>query len=187
MGYTVFRSGGTKDSAYEAYVRLLRQHGVDLGRLPRVPEPGMGHRWLYVWSTEEEARAFADELGERTGDPAWEVLPVAAPPSEGPLGPVLIQLVRQGVGLTFALHPLSRATLQSAFPAAVGVSSIFIDALRWDDFRRTRGRLSDLIREIAPTLTGVGIERLEELGYAVIDYDQEKTLVSVPPAEVAQR
>ena len=36
MGFTVNRRDGyTKDAEFEAYARLLRQQGVDLGRLPR--------------------------------------------------------------------------------------------------------------------------------------------------------
>ena len=36
MAYTVTRDGGTKDAEFEAYARLLRQQGVDLGKVPRV-------------------------------------------------------------------------------------------------------------------------------------------------------
>src|SRR5258708_325587 len=118
MGFTVTRAGGTKDNEFEAYARLLRQQGVDLGRLPRVPEPGTRRRWLYVWDTKAQAQAFADELKKRTDDPAWKVIPVNVPPSEGPMGPVLIQLARRGDGLIFAVHPLSQAMIRSAYPTA---------------------------------------------------------------------
>ena len=125
MGFTVNHLGGTKDAEFEAYVRLLRQTGVDLGKLPRVPEPGpQKRRWLYVWSTEQAAQDFATELKERTGDPDWEVVQTPSPPSEGPMGPLLIQLVRQANELTFALHPLSRAMLQSAFPDAATAPTV---------------------------------------------------------------
>ena len=40
MGFTVTYQGGTKDVEFEAYARLLRQKGVDLAKLSRVPEPG---------------------------------------------------------------------------------------------------------------------------------------------------
>ncbi len=71
MGYTVTHRGGTKDVDFEEYARLLRQRGADLARLRRVPEPGTGRRWLHVWGSEAEAKAFADELNERTGGSAW--------------------------------------------------------------------------------------------------------------------
>ncbi len=186
MGFAVFRPGGTKDHEFEAYARLLRQQGVDLGRLPRVLEPGTGRRWLYVWDNEAKAQAFANELKKRTGDSAWEVIPVNAPPSEGPMGPVLIQLARRGDGLIFAIHPLSRAMIQSAFPDVFGVNTVSIDTERWYDFRKTRGTLPDMVRQIAPTLTGLTSEQLETLGYAVIDDQSDDTLVFVPPAEAAQ-
>jgi hypothetical protein len=39
MGFTVTGPEGTKDAEFEAYARLLRQHGKHLGNLPRVPDP----------------------------------------------------------------------------------------------------------------------------------------------------
>src|SRR5437016_878439 len=74
MGFTVAHQGGTKDVEFDAYPRLLRQKGMDLAKLNRVPEPGTGRRWLYVWNVEADARAFADELKKRTRDNAWEVV-----------------------------------------------------------------------------------------------------------------
>ncbi len=186
MGFTVNRAGGTKDNEFETYARLLRQQGVNLGKLPRVPEPGTKRRWLYVWDTQTKAQAFADEMKKCTGDPAWEVVPVDAPPSEGPMGPILIQLARRGDGLVFALHSLSLALIRSAYPKAFGVNSVAIDTQRWYDFRKTQGNLADLVRQIAPSLTGLSIEELETLGYAVIDDQSEETLVFVPPAEAAK-
>jgi hypothetical protein len=159
---------------------------VDLGKLPRVPDPNTGRRWLYVWDTQPKAQAFANELKKRTGDPGWEVLEVNAPPSEGPLGPLLIQLARRGDGLTFALHPLSRALIRSAFPQAFGVSMVSVDTQTWNDFRKTRGELADLVRQIAPGLTGLSGDQLENLGYVVLDDQSGQTVVFVPPAEVAQ-
>ena len=49
MGFTVYHPGGTKDHEFEAYVRLLRQQGVDLGKLPRVPEILARHFSLGTW------------------------------------------------------------------------------------------------------------------------------------------
>src|SRR5436190_13409777 len=116
MGFTVARQGGTKDIEFEEYARLLRQKGLNLSRLRRVPEPGAGRRWLHVWDSRAEAQAFADELKTRTDDPAWEVVAVNGQPSEGPLGPIEVQVVRQADGWTFALHPLSRQIIQMVFP-----------------------------------------------------------------------
>src|SRR4051794_7497776 len=154
MGFTVTRPGGTRDAEFQDYARLLRQRGVDLGSLPRVRDPITDRRWLYVWDTRAEAQAFADELKERMSDPGWEVVEVNGPASEGPLGPVVIQMVRQADGLTFGLHPLSRALIRSAFPRAVNATTYAtIDTPTWYDFKKTRGGLADLVREIAPGLT----------------------------------
>jgi len=185
MGFTVNHSDGmVKDSEFQAYTRLLRQSGVDLGKVPRVREANK--RWLYVWKTETEANAFAKELQKRTGQP-WVVQPVVAEASEGPLGPLMVQLVRQGDGLTFGVHALSRAMIRSAFPDARSrVSTVFVNPETWNDFRRERGGLSDLVREILPNLTGLTCEQIDTLGYSVIDTITDETILSVPPGAIVQ-
>jgi hypothetical protein len=183
MGFTVAHEGGTSDAEFEAYARLLRQRGVDLGKVPRTPEPGPGRRWLYVWQTEAEAREFAEELKKRTGDRAWRVLPVEAPPSEGPLGPVEIRAGRRSDGWAFALHPLSRAMIQSVFPGADGASSIFVGVEPGDGSGQARAGLGQLAGQVAALLTGLKSEQLARLGYRVADSDTGQELVFVPPAE----
>jgi hypothetical protein len=188
MGFTVTKPVGTRDAEFEAYVRLLRQQGKDLANLPRVPDPeNPTRRWVYVWNTQEEAQQFADELKEQTGDNGWHVKPTAAPPSKGPFGPVLIQLARRSDGLVFALHPLSRAMIQDAFPDLLpGATNAFVNMQTWNDFLRSHGELTNLAAEIVPSLTGLNREQLTELGYAVIDADNDRTWVYVPPAGTAQ-
>jgi hypothetical protein len=187
MGFTVTRPGGTKDAEFEAYARLLRQQGKDLGNLPRVPDPvNPGRRWVYVWNGQEEAQQFADELNEETGDGVWRVEPTAAPASNGPFGPVLIQLARRSDGLVFALHPLSLVMIREAFPGArPSARNAVIDIQTWNDFLKTQGSLGALVEGIAPSLTGLNKDQLTDLGYAVIDADSDRTWVYVPPAGVA--
>ena len=186
MAFTVNRNDGMpKDAEFEAYARLLRQRGVDLGKLPRAPEPLTGRRWLYVWNSREEAQAFANELKKRTQDDAWEVVPVDAPPSEGPLGPIVIQVGRRANGLVMGLHPLSRSMIQSAFPEARGLTmtiSIKFESLQ--DFQEKYGGIGDLAREVVPTLTGLKLPDLERLGYSLIEDDTDRTLVYVQPNEL---
>ncbi|MBX9787434.1 MAG: hypothetical protein K2Y37_00835 [Pirellulales bacterium] len=189
MAFTVSRSDcGTKDAEFEAYARLLRQQGVDLGKLPRAPEPGTSRRWLYVWNAREQAQAFADELIKRTRDDSWIVLEVAAPPSEGPLGPIIIQVGMRATGLVFGLHPLSRAMIQSALPHVNGTAktTISINFETWNDFLTTHGSIETLAREIVPTLTGLTLPELEKLGYALIEDDTNRTLVFVRPGDLIQ-
>jgi hypothetical protein len=185
MGFTVTRQGGTKDVEFEAYARLLRQKGLDLAKLRRTPEPGTGRRWLHVWNSREEAQAFADELKNRTRDDAWEVVEVNGTASEGPLGPVEIQVGRQSNGWTFALHPLSRQMVQQVFPGSCRVPSMFIASETRPDFQTTTGALSDLSEQVAVILTGVGLDQLKEHfgGYRVYDPLAKKELVAAEPVQ----
>jgi hypothetical protein len=188
MAFTVSRNDcGTKDAEFEAYARLLRQQGVDLGNLPRAPEPATGNRWLYVWDSREKAQAFADELKKRTRDNAWVVVEVAAPPSEGPMGPLIVQVGRRASGLVFGLHPLSAAMIQSAYPDAKGrAATVSINFETLQDFLTTYGSIEALAREVVPTLTGLKLQELEKLGYALIEDDTGRTLVYVRPGDLVQ-
>lgn len=188
MAFTVSRNdAGTKDAEFEAYARLLRQRGVDLGKLHRAPEPGTGRRWLYVWDSQDKAQDFADELKRRTRDNAWVVIPVDAPPSEGPMGPIIVQVGRRASGLVFGLHPLSRAMIQSALPGAKGTATtVSINFDTFHDFLTTHGSIADLAREVVPTLTGLQLQELEKLGYALIEEDTDRTLVFVRPGDLNQ-
>lgn len=186
MPYTVtHKDGATKDAEFEAYARLLRATGVDLGHLPRVPEPGTGRRWLYVWGNAQEAKNFAERLNARSTQQPWEVTEVAAPPSEGPMGPLIIQVGRRSNGLVFGLHPLSRTLIQSVFSKAKGVAStVAINFETLHDFKTTHGSIEDLAKEIVPTLTGLSIDQVKQLGYALIEDDTDKTLVFEAPGDM---
>lgn len=188
MAFTVHRNDGmAKDAEFEAYARLLRQQGIDLGKLPRAPDPATGRRWLYVWDSPEKARAFAEELRKRTCDDAWVVDEVDAPPSEGPMGPIIVQVGRRATGLVLGLHPLSRAMIQSAFPHAQErdvTVSIKFETLH--EFRARYGSIEELAKEVVPTLTGLNLQELEEIGYALIEDDTDRTLVFVRPGDLVQ-
>lgn len=188
MGFAVSLPMGTKDAEFETYVRLLRQQGKELGNLPRVPDPeNPGRRWVYVWNTEEEAKQFANELTDQTGIEGWQVETTAAPPSNGPFGPVLIQLARRSDGLVLTLHPLSLSMIREAYPKAKpSATNSFINTQTWRDFLSKHGDLSDLIKEIVPHLTGLSMDNLNEVGYAVIDADNDRTWAYVPPAGVVR-
>ena len=185
MGFSVTHQGGTKDVEFEAYARLLRQKGVDLAKLNRVPEPGTGRRWLYFWNVEADAQAFADELKKRTRDNAREVVLVEAPPSEGPLGPVEIQVGRQSNGWMFILHPFSRHMLQEVFPGSCRIPSVFIATDTRQGFQTTMGDLANLAEPVAIILTGVRIDQLREKfgGYRVYDPEARKELVPSKPIQ----
>ena len=83
MGFVVNRPVGTKNGEYEAYVRLLRQRGIDLGNSDRVPDPGTHRQWLYVWPTRDAAEEFAGALRDQTRDREWAVQAVNAHAFQG--------------------------------------------------------------------------------------------------------
>lgn len=188
MPFTVSRTdGGAKDAEFEAYARLLRQQGVDLGKLPRAPEPETGRRWLYVWQNQEDAEAFAKELNKRTRDSHWAVIAVESPPSEGPMGPIIAQVGRRSTGLVFELHPLSRTMIQSAYPAAnLSTNTVSINFTTLQDFTTTHGSIEELAAELLPVMTGLPLDELQKLGYALIEDGTDRTLVYVKPGEIAQ-
>lgn len=188
MGFTVTRPAGTKDAGFAAYVRLLRQQGKNLGNLPRVPDPeDPRRRWVHVWNTREEAQQFADALQERTGENGWRVEPTTVSPSNGPFGPVVLQLARRTDGSVLAVHLLSLAMIREAFPdAKPAAASVVINSQIWSDYLNTQQSLTALVEQVAPALTGLRMDQLMDLGYAVIDADTDRTWLHVPPAGVAQ-
>ena len=181
MGFVVYHPGGNTNAEFEAYVRLLRQRGVDIGKLPRVPDPETGQRWLYVWDTQEKADAFAAELKKRTASKNWVVRSSQARPTQGPVGPILIQLARRADGLSFELHPLSQAMIGSIFPHAIGATNtIFVDARKWSEFLKVHD-FARLVRDVIPTLTGLPLGQIDELGYWVVDSDSDETVLKFDP------
>lgn len=192
MGFTVYLPGGIPGSEFEAYLRLLRQQGIDLGTASRVPDEGSNGCWLHVWQVRSEAEAFARELRKRTGALDWAIKETTDPPSEGPLGPLLIQLTRRSDGLVFALHPLSQTLILSAFPTRETPSRLsqpsprFIDLAMWTSYQASGEGLPGLLADIIPDLTGLAREQLAELGYLVIDTEANHTVFAVPPAQLTR-
>jgi hypothetical protein len=182
MPFTVLNPNGAKTDAYQLYSRLLRKQKVDLGKAPRILEPGTHRRYLYVWDDREKAQAFAREMKKQSGDPQWQVREVKTPVCEGPLGPIFIIMTIQSDGWTFSLDPLSHALLRSAFPQALGPTRIFIDSATWQEFQKMRGDLSVLAEQTIRTLTGLEGEHLRKIGYVLVDPDESKELITVPPA-----
>ncbi len=181
MAFTVTRPGGTKDREFAGYARLLEQRNIDLTWTRRTPEPGTENRWLYVWGDQEAAEAFARELRKVTRDKAWFVSEVAKEQvSEGPLGPVEIDVGCQTSGCTYMLHPRSLGFLKKKFPDARTVPSVFLGTNvqigREEQFQNT------VWDQVATLLTGLTGTQLEELGgYSIYDPANDRVLRK-PPA-----
>ena len=182
MAYTVFFPGGNNDSEFQAYVRLLRQNGVDIGNAPRIPDPETQNKWLYVWNSKEEAESFRNDLAEITGKQDWLVHETNAQPSDGPLGPIILLLTRSAAEFIFSMHALSRAMIKSAFPhAKPTATSISVGFETWHDFKSSHGNVIGLIEEIGPTLTGLDGDQIGTIGLQVFDADNDKTVIFIPP------
>ncbi len=187
MPFMVYNPNGAKIDPYQSYSRVLRQQGVDLGKAPRILEPGTHRRYLYVWDNREKAQAFAKEMKKRTDNQEWEVRPVETPVSEGPLGPIYIDVTPHSYGWDFTLHPLSQALLHSAYPQWLGPTSIFMDLQTWQEFQKKRGDLSVLAEQTAITMTGLNVEQLQTVGYVLYDLDKDQELFYMAPSQGSSR
>lgn len=187
MGFTVSHADGvTNDADFKDYTRLLRGQGIDLGKVPRAPEPGTGRRWLYVWDTKPQAQKFANALKRETNS-SWVVREVVTPPSEGPLGPIIVQTGWAADEVVFQTHPSGRAIIRSAFPnARLAATTIGIRFDTPPGGSPPRVSVPALAREMLPTLTGLDAQELARLGYVLIEDDADRTLAFVPPGDIAE-
>jgi hypothetical protein len=93
--------------------------------------------------TETRLRSFCKELTEQTDSNLWKVVEVAAPPSQGPFGPLSVRMICQRAEIVFSLDLLSCYLIKSTFPHAYCVSSLSISASTSNEFKRN-GRISFL-------------------------------------------
>jgi hypothetical protein len=189
MGFTVVHDGTATDELYREYdvllSRLLLKRGVSLDRVPLAPEGANGKHPLYVWDTEADAQAFADQLRERTEDAAWRVRPVNGPPSLGPLRPLRVEVSRRVESWVFGLDPLTCKALQLRFPGSCRRSSVTI---HWDypDHRPPTDReaLRTVALQLLPLLTELSPADLHVFGsYQVVDPVNEEVLVGPTPLQ----
>jgi hypothetical protein len=187
MAFTVTRPAGNVGTDSVAYARALARQGQDIGRVARVPDPGNAvRRWVPAWDSREAAERFAECLREESGDDGWRVEASDAEPSEGPLGPVVLQLIQRSDGLVFLLHPLSGNMIRSAFPDATpALTNAFVSEEAWVRFSQKHGGLVKLVDQVAPVLTGLDPAQLAGLGYAIVDAEDDRTWHYQPPRDAA--
>ncbi len=160
---------GNKDSEFQAYVRLLRELGIDLNK-PRVGG-SFGRQWLHAWDNRDDAERFATRLRKETHNPDWEVYEFSEPRPLGGdpdgQGPIDVLVGRQSNGWTYALHPNSLQVIRKHFPAVHPRPSIFLGRDAQSDYEVASGTRYD---QIAVLLTGLSLEELAELGgYRIVD------------------
>jgi hypothetical protein len=187
MPFTVVYQGGTKPKEHQSYIRLLsrrlRDRGIGLDRVPRVPAADNGQAWLYVWDSEEEAAAFAKELKRETRDTHWRVEPVKGKPSMGPLHPLDVEITCHGDGWTFGLEPLTELALQERFPGSCRYLSVFVGTERPNDRLPAPDELRKLAGQALFILTGLEADQLRAFGkYRVIRSVTGEELV--PPCPI---
>jgi hypothetical protein len=183
--FAVGLPGGTTQSEFAVYTRLLREEGTDPEARPRV-EDSFGRRWHHVWDTREAAERFAARLRRETGNANWEVYeltPLSPPAGEAVRSPnpITILIGRQSDGNTYSLHPSSFKLLRERFPQVRGQPSVFIGRYRQDNHEATWGSIYD---QVATLLTGLSPERLRDSfgGYRVVDPTSHLTLWESRPA-----
>ena len=155
-----------RNSEFGTYARLLRWRKKNLAQLPRVPDPeSPRRRWAYVWPSQAEAEEFAAALNESTQQKCWRAQATAAPASDGPFGPVILGLSRQGDGMALMLDSLSLVMIQTKFPNSVrSLSYAFANLQTWENFQKAGRGLSDLVRDVILPLTGLGWGPTERVG-----------------------
>lgn len=186
MPFTVTRAGGMPEMEYEPYLRLLNLQGKDFSNLPRVPDPAGSNRWLCAWETEPEAELFAQQLREHSGDQTWEVVAADCAVSQGPLGPLDLELGRQSNGLTFGLHPLSRRMIRKRFPDSCRLENVFLEADTRYPFHPAGAELGGIAAQVLPLLTGLTPDQLAGFGgFRLIDPVKRRAILPAAPIQPA--
>jgi hypothetical protein len=181
MPFTVTRAGGMPGLEFEPYLRLFNLQGKDWSDLPRVPDPEGTNRWLCAWETEAEAETFAEQLRDHSSDPAWHVAAVEGPISRGPLGPIDLELCRQGDGLVFGLHALSRRMIRKRFPNSCRLESVFLVTDERYPFQPVGAELGLVAAQTLPLLTELSADQLTAFGgFRLIDPVTGRELVPAP-------
>lgn len=179
--------GGTKQSEFEIFARLLREEGIDPETGSRV-EDSFGRKWLHVWDTRDAAERFAARLRKETRNSNWEIYELSPlrPPggaSDTSTDPIAILVGRQSDGNTYGLHPTSFKRLRQSFPQIPVQSSVFIGRGTQEGYGATKGSIYD---QVATILTGQSPRQLTDAfgGYRVVDPLSNLTLwESQPGAE----
>lgn len=187
MPYIVYRPDGNTKDEFQEYVRLLRQSGIDIGKLPRMPDPVTGKNWLYVWTDRAKAEEFRTELSEQFADAnLWKVEEVNTHPSEGPIGPLVVRFIRERGQYVFSLTSLSRHVLRSAYPEAFGVPTLGMAESTFHELRDSRKDFfPTLLGTILPALTGLTADQLRDIGVTVIDTDTKQAVYQSLPSALA--
>ena len=75
----------------------------------------------------------------------------------------------------------------SAFPdVKATAATISVNFDTFQDFLTTHGSIEKLASEVVPILTGLQLQEIEKLGYALIEEDTDRTLVFVRPGDLVQ-
>jgi len=179
MMFTVNLPGGIRDYEFESYVRMLEKDGVDIANARRVFDPQTDRRWLYGWTSREDAERFAIRLREDSENSNWQVYELSGvEPTQGPLGPIEIMVGEQSDGCAYGLNPTSEKLVRRRFPHATLAPSLFISSGSRNGSRAAQDPIMD---QIAIILTGLPEHRIAELGgYRVYDPVSRRVLRESP-------
>ncbi|MBY0229030.1 MAG: hypothetical protein K2W96_07115, partial [Gemmataceae bacterium] len=90
MAWTVRRKEGASLSRFLNVATMAFQRGADPAKARRVLDPATNLYWPPVFSRRKEAEAL---LAERWDERGWEAEETTGTVSEGPLGPIVFDVV----------------------------------------------------------------------------------------------
>ena len=180
--FAVGLPNGTRDAEFQAYVKLLRDRGIDLDR-PRV-EDSFGRKWLHVWENRGDAEKFAAQLRKQRRNPNWEVYELVPPTlatqvASEDSGPIVILVGRQSDGNTYELHPNSLRLLRKKFSRISMNPNVFVGRETPADHEESVGKAT--YDQVVTLLTGLDVTRILDAfgGYRVVDPVSNLTLWQV--------
>jgi hypothetical protein len=174
------KPGGTTNQEFDAYKALLEEVGIDLSNVPRIPEPGTGRRWLYVWRDRTAAQGFARELSVRTRDSSWMIQEFDLPVEEsGPLAPLDVIAEPVVDGTVYRLSTASQERITRRFPNTRLAGEVFVATQTQQESERDHGPVWD---QVILRLSGLSEAQVNELGGYRVYETVRRTLYESAPA-----
>ncbi|HYT88568.1 MAG TPA: hypothetical protein VEL76_07655 [Gemmataceae bacterium] len=186
MGFTVIHEGETTEKQWRMYdevvSRSLLKRGINLDRVPLAPTGAVGGAPLYVWDSEADASAVAQELNEWAIEPTWRVRVVSDQPRLGPFRPLEIRVGKQVTSWNFGLDPLTIVSLRMCYPASCPREGVSVHWRYPPGAPSSLAEVQSLAVQFLPILTGLSEKELHPFwGYQIVDAAPDHLLIGPVP------